>query len=244
MTYRRKLYKIISDSKIFVLLTLATATVILSSCGIPPNSPPTPLSVREIPFGLETGPETAVPTPKTPVGKKGPAGLIFYIYFIDNGLLTPVTRSMENPSPAIALKELELGPTITEEGNNITTALQLDPQPNLSLKITGGNDPIATVGLDTPTASSSPIYLYEELGQIVWTLTQFCNITAVKFTYGGKPFPAYLPNGTDPTDPVNRIDYLEIVPNQLAVNIKHFSCISPTSAKNTNTTRRHKIVSK
>jgi|GEM_PF-1283110 len=220
---------------LFVLLSS-----LLSSCGIPLSSQPTPLPVSRIPFGLEEGPKTNVPTPKTPIGKKGATGLVFYVYFIDNNLLTPVTRTALHLSPSLALKDLLLGPTLSEQVNDITTALQLDPQPSLSLKITKGQNPIAIVGLDTTTASSSPIYLYEELGQIVWTLTQFCNITAVKFTYAGSPFPAYLPNGTAPTDPVNRIDYLEIAPNQLASSIRHFTCISPQIPK----INSHKIVNK
>ncbi len=226
--------------KASLVFLLALLSVLLSSCGIPLSSQPTPLPINKIPLGLEAGPKTSVPTPKIPVGKRGSTGSVFYVYFIDNNLLTPVTRSALHLSPSIALKELLLGPTITEQSSNITTALQLDPQPSLSLKITKGSNPIATVGLDTTTASSSPIYLYEELGQIVWTLTQFCNITAVKFTYAGAPFPAYLPNGTAPTDPVNRIDYLEIVPNQLAGSIRHFTCISPPSPKKNS----HKVVSK
>ncbi|MCL5048369.1 MAG: GerMN domain-containing protein [Firmicutes bacterium] len=211
------------------LLILLILAVTLSSCGVPLSSQPNPIPLKQIPYGLETESKETVPTPKTPIGKKGPTGLTFYVYFVDNGLLTPVTRTAPDPTPELALKELALGPTFTEQENNITTALQLNPQPKLTLQISKGANPIATVSLDTTTASSPAIYLYQELGQIVWTLTQFCNVTGVQFTYGGTPFPAYLPNGTDPTDPVNRIDYLEIVPTQLAVNIRHFSCIGPVN---------------
>ncbi len=220
------------------LLILVPLVAVLSSCGVPLSSQPNPIPLKQIPYGLATESKANVPTPKTPVGKKGPTGLTFYVYFVDNALLTPVSRTAPVPTPQLALRDLTLGPTFTEQETGITTALQLDPQPKLSLHVSKGPNSIATVSLDTTTASSPAIYLYQELGQIVWTLTQFCNITGVKFVYGGTPFPAYLPNGTDPTDPVNRIDYLEIVPTQLAANIKHFSCIGPIHSVTTTNNKK------
>lgn len=196
-----------------VLVLGLVASIGLSACGIPIGSAPESLPVNQIPYNLEGGLAAPAPTTTVTGNRPGshPAG--FLIYLLENLVLVPVHRTAARPTPQAALDALAEGPTSAEINAGLTSSLVLYPVPRLHLAGAVTKDGVARVTLDISTASlADPILLYQALGQIVWTLTQFCAIQEVSFSYDGRSFPAFLPNGTAPPTPVSRVDYLEIGP--------------------------------
>lgn len=215
---------------------LVTTAVLLSACGVPSASTPVALPPGQIPYHLEAGPSASYPVTSLALGSHKGHLVGFLVYFLDNDVLVPVERVAAEPTPMRALDALASGPTGSEQAVGLTSALVLFPTPTLSLEGPVTRAGVATVALDTSTASlADPVLLYEELGQIVYTLTQFCAVQEVRFTYDGAPFPAYLPNGSAPSTPVSRVDYLEIAPPARPASAHHPSCIStvkpPVKAK-------------
>ncbi len=210
------------------LVTVAgalAAALGLGACGIPTGGPPEALPATQIPYHLETGPTT--PTTTTPAGPAVGHEVAYSIYLLDNGVLVPVRRLAPKPAPQFALDSLAFGPTTAEFNASLSSALITFPPPHLRLTGPVTKAGLARVALDSTTASLDPISLYEALGQIVLTLTQFCGVQEVSFSFNGSAFPAFLPNGTAPPTPVSRADYLEITPVQSASAKAHKpSCIA------------------
>ena len=211
--------------RLAVLLGATAGALGLGACGIPTGGPPEALQADQIPYHLETGPTT--PTTTTPVGPSTGHEVAYSIYLLDNGVLVPVRRLALKATPQFALDALAFGPTTSEFNASLSSALITFPPPHLRLTGPITKSGVARVALDSTTASLDPISLYEALGQIVLTLTQFCGIGEVSFTFNGAAFPAFLPNGTAPPTPVSRADYLEITPVQSATAKAHKpSCVT------------------
>lgn len=205
----------------------------LAGCGVPTGGKPIALPARKVPYILENNgtvrEATVVPL------KRGQAN--FVIYLLNNGMLVAVGRKIAQPNPQSALDALTSGPTDQELITGMNTALDTSPPPKLKVTTSNNVPGTASVALDTSTAVAvEPTALYQELGQIVWTLTQFCSIDEVRFTYGGLPFPAYLPNGTAAKSPVSRVDYLELAPS--TTGKEQVKCISSTVPTTRTTTTR------
>lgn len=211
------------------LIAIGVASLLVSACGVPVGGAPQALPAGKIPYNLEGGAASAVPSTTQPVGRPA-TNHAYAIYLLDNNVLVPERRFAADPTPKVALAALAQGPSTVEFGAGVTSSLPLFPTPNLSIEhITRGG--VATVALDASTASTDPVSLYEALGQIVYTLTQFCDtIQEVSFTYAGKPFPAFLPNGTAPAAPVVRVDYAEIVAPASGSAAHRLACLGTASS--------------
>ncbi len=109
------------------------------------------------------------------------------------------------------LNALTLGPTTSELRSGISTAMSEFPRSQVTLT---GNvvDGVASVSLDSSFASLDATELFEADGQIVYTLTQFPQVTSVNFLFGGVR-EAFLARGkVNYSTSVGRPDYLSIRP--------------------------------
>jgi Immunoglobulin-like domain of bacterial spore germination/Sporulation and spore germination len=100
------------------------------------------------------------------------------VYFLRDGKVGPVGRGVPRTQAvaASAMQELLKGPLQAETGIGLTTAIPA----GTTLKGVTVADGVATVGL-SPTLSTRA-----GLAQVVYTLTQFPTVTAVRFEPGGK----------------------------------------------------------
>ena len=107
-----------------------------------------------------------------------PGTITLKAYFLRDGKVGPAGRAVP-PTQAVAaaaMQQLLSGPTSLESGIGLTTGIAVGTTLS-GLTITAG---VATVTLEPqPTADSA-------LAQVVYTLTQFPTVTAVRFGSSGK----------------------------------------------------------
>lgn len=144
------------------------------------------------------------------------------LYFYRAGLLGVAHReSSELPQDSsiydAALNSLFRGPADDELGAGLTTAL---PN-NLSLAsaVTVDNSGVATVNLSSEFSQGRQANLQvsdnmmgQRMAQIVFTLTQFPEITGVEFEVAGEAIDARDSDGATVSDAVDRGDYESITP--------------------------------
>jgi hypothetical protein len=108
------------------------------------------------------------------------------------------------------MNALLAGPTASESGDReITTAIPTGSQ-LLGLTIDGD---VATVDLSGEFESGGgSASVLTRLGQVVYTLTQFPTVRSVLFHVDGKPVTVFGGEGVILDKPVDRADYLDLLP--------------------------------
>jgi spore germination protein GerM len=139
------------------------------------------------------------------------------VYFLTRGHLVASTRYVSASKLSLdallqdTLNALTLGPTTAEFRSGISTAISEFP---LSSVILTGNveHSVASVDLDSTFGQLDATELFEADAQIVYTLTQFPEVTSVNFLFDGVR-QAFLQRGqVDYNAPVGRPDYRSIAP--------------------------------
>lgn len=148
----------------------------------------------------------AAPSPtSTPSGST-----VVRAYFNLPGGLVPVLRSVPETTGVAraSLNALLAGPT-AGDGSSISTAVPVGVS-LLGISISGAT---ATVDLSSAfTSGGSTAGQISRVAQVVYTLTQFGNVSGVKFQVGGTALPVPDGNGTIHTDAVGRADYRQRLP--------------------------------
>jgi hypothetical protein len=109
-----------------------------------------------------------------------------------------------------ALTALLNGPTRAERGAGLTSAIPPGTQ-LLGIAIAGG---VATVDLTSQYQSGGgSLSLQLRLGQVVYTLTQFPTVKAVRFQLDGTPVNVFSSEGIVLSKPVRRSDYGDLAPH-------------------------------
>lgn len=139
------------------------------------------------------------------------------VYFLTRGHLVASTRYV--PAGKLSLDQLlqdtmnalALGPTTSEFKSGVSTAMSEFPRPSLIL--TGNvQHSVASVDLDSTFGQLDAAELFEADAQIVYTLTQFPQVTSVNFLFGGVR-EAFLQRGqVHYNASVGRPDYKTIAP--------------------------------
>jgi hypothetical protein len=161
------------------VVLLLSATILAAGCGHASRSTQstTPLPTTT---ATTTGSTTTVAAP--------PAQTNVRVYFLRDGKVSPVARSVSPPAVATAaLQQLGGGPTSQEATAGYTSAASETPA---SVTITNG---IAT--LDLPALS------HAGLAQVVYTLTQFPAVHGVRGT-----------RSLGDTPPLTRADFEDVTP--------------------------------
>ncbi len=193
-------------------------SVVQSPDVTPPSSAGPSPSPSVAPSVVASGPSTAgSATPSTPGSTAAPTptvapagSTVVRAYFNLPSGLVPVLRSVPETKGVAraAMNALLAGPDASD-GSTVTTAVPSGVS-LLGISISGAT---ATVDLSSTFASGgSAASQISRVAQVVYTLTQFGNVTGVRFEVGGAALPVPDGTGTIHTDAVGRADYRERLP--------------------------------
>lgn len=134
-----------------------------------------------------------------------------------DGRAGPFLVAVEREIPAtqrIALatmRELVAGPT-SEELDLIADLWTAVPDPTLVLDVTL-EDRIATVDLSREFESGGgSLSMFARLAQVVYTVTQFPTVDAVRFALDGQPVTVFSGEGIEIDGPASRADLVDLLP--------------------------------
>ncbi len=133
------------------------------------------------------------------------------VYYVHDGLTARyVIRSVDTPGVASgAIQALIDGPNVTEQGDNLFSAIPADTL-LLSLTIEDG---LATIDLSREfEAGGGTFSVLSRLAQVVYTLTEFDTVDDVLFHLDGQPVDVFSGEGVILDGPVDRDDYATILP--------------------------------
>jgi germination protein M len=134
--------------------------------------------------------------------------------FVDNEGLAPVLREVPRTRAvgAAAMAALLEGPNDAELGARPAMYTTIpDGTRFLGLRIEGG---VATVNLSREFESGGgSASVLGRLAQVVFTLTQFPTVSAVKFELDGEPVTVFSGEGVVLEEPVDRSDYTDQLPD-------------------------------
>jgi spore germination protein GerM len=138
-----------------------------------------------------------------------PATLSVEVWFARRGRLVPALRT-HSATPRVAtaaLGALLAGPTRAERASGLTTAIPAGTR-LLGISI---HDGVAKVDLTSEYQSGGgSLSMQVRLGQVVYTLTQFPTIRAVRFALDGAPVNVFSSEGIVLDHAVGRGDYKEL----------------------------------
>lgn len=158
------------------LLVVLLAGAGLTGCGLPVNEQPSAIPASAVPFGLLR------PSPSAAASSE--AGPKSRIFFLQDGRLRPVTRSIHgvNP-PADLVRAVLLGPRPAESEQGLTSAIPAQTR-LLSLDVSGTT---ATLDLSKEFGDLGGPAQVQAVAQLVYTVSQSPHIDAVRFDVEGKP---------------------------------------------------------
>ncbi|MDH3500432.1 MAG: GerMN domain-containing protein, partial [Acidimicrobiia bacterium] len=183
-------------------VTTATAPAV----SVTSSPDPSPATVPVDPDEPVTTPTTSAPVTPIPID----------VYFVeDASFAVPVKRVAESPNTvaADAIKALIAGPTDAEQAAGLYTAIPTETLP-LGVTIADG---LATVDLSREfEMGGGSTAMLSRLAQVVYTLTQFPTVDGVSFKLDGQPITVFSGEGILLEHPVDRSDYLSLLPIQVA----------------------------
>ena len=140
----------------------------------------------------------------------------FEVWFARGERLVPVARTHE-PTQGVAtaaINALIAGPTRAERKFGLRTAVPTDTR-LLGISIENG---VATIDFTSEYQSGGgSLSMQMRLGQVVYTLTQFPTVKAVRFQLDGTPVNVFSGEGIILDHPVSRSDYAELAPTSPTV---------------------------
>lgn len=177
------------------------------NAGAVPTISPTPASTP-VPVATPTAtPPPATPGP-TPTAQRT---LTVALYFLRQEKLA-VARRAVGETPRIgtaALQELLAGPTDQE----ISFGLSTEIPPGTRLNDLAIADGVATVDLSADFAAGGGSFsMQARVAQVVFTLTQFSSVRAVRFRLDGQPVSAIGGEGVVVEPPPSRADFEDLLP--------------------------------
>ena len=140
----------------------------------------------------------------------------FEVWFSRGESLVSVAR-MHKPTLGVAtaaINALVAGPTRAERAEGVTTAVPSGTR-LLGISIANG---VATVDLTSEYQSGGgSLSMQMRLGQVVYTMTQFPTVKAVRFKLDGAPVNVFSGEGIVLDHPVGRSDYKDLAPSSPSV---------------------------
>lgn len=183
-------------------LTVWIALVPLTACQGP--SGPVEVPADELPFSLARSPAPSV----SPSG-----GSTIVLYFVRGAGLAPVSREVAaGVSPVdAAVQALLEGPTPEERLEGMTSEIP----PETSLLDAVVLDLVAQVDLSSEfQGPAPPDVIVLRVAQVVWTLVNLPQVTAVRFEIEGEPVSVVTAGGTVVDRPVTAPDYGSVAPKE------------------------------
>jgi len=181
-----------------------------------PQAGTTPVAETPTPLALATPTVAAVPTATVPVTPPGATvtperSMVVALYFLQGEHLAVVRRALEE-TPRVgtaALAALLTGPTPQEAAWGFTTEIPAGTQ----LRDLAIADGIATVDLSSPfTSGGGSFSMRARVAQVVFTLTQFPTVQAVRFRIDGQPVTTIGGEGVVVDPPPGRAAFEDLLP--------------------------------
>ncbi|MFN2523327.1 MAG: GerMN domain-containing protein, partial [Mycobacteriales bacterium] len=163
-------------------------------CGVQPQSAAEPLSRRDIPLRLAAA----------PTASSGATATVRPLYFVRDGKLTPVLRTLPDQLPKTAVNALLAGPTADERSRGVTSALALARIDDVDVQ---GRVAIVRLG---PSLGNGRTDQVDGIGQVVLTLIADPQIDAVQFQQNGQPLPVPTSEGALVSRPLSIADYQQL----------------------------------
>lgn len=176
-----------------VLVSLA---VLAAGCGVDPQAAPVDLDVGTLP------PATAEVATTT-------AGPQVVLWFLEGGRLVPVERSAPEQEPQTALDLLAEGPTAAEAAEGLTTAISRQPLTVVDGTQDDADDGVLTVEVTPAFTGVAGADQLAEVAQVVWTVTGFEGVDAVRFSSDGGTLEVPTDAGLGDR-PVDRSDFASL----------------------------------
>ncbi|WP_238431675.1 GerMN domain-containing protein [Streptomyces cavernae] len=135
------------------------------------------------------------------------------MYFLHGEHISPAPRTVTAPATATgAVRALLAGPDRYERGHRRTTAIPSGTR----LHSIAVHDRVATVDLDGRyDDGGGSLSMRARLAQVVFTVTRFPGIQAVRFELDGKPVKYFGGEGVVLDGPVGRDDFEDLAPGVL-----------------------------
>lgn len=175
----------------------------LTGCGVPTGGTPRTIPAEDVPYGLASPSPT--PSPTAPPEAKADTSRVHWLAAGD--MLVPRVREVSGSTRrerlAYLLEQLAAGPSRTERGDQLSTALP----PEVRLTVTGFQDGTATIDLETLAQAPSGVAGRRAVAQIVLTATSVPGVQAVLLELAGEPIEAPLPAGELTAAPLTAQDY-------------------------------------
>jgi spore germination protein GerM len=191
------------------LIALTGSVALLAGCG---SEQAVSLGAPPRQTGPTSGPEVTATTSSTTTGSETrPTSRSFEVWFARGEQLVPAlrTRAATPRVAAAALDALLAGPNRAERAAGIATAVP----PGTRLLAIAIKDGVATVDLTSEYQSGGGSQSMQvRLGQVVYTLTQFSTVKAVRFALDGTPVNVFSSEGIVLDHPVGRSDYDDLSP--------------------------------
>ncbi|MEK6275685.1 MAG: GerMN domain-containing protein [Actinomycetota bacterium] len=160
---------------------------------------------------VSLGPAPKVVTSRSQISNLLPSQPAFEVWFSRGERLVPVART-HGPTLGVAtaaLNALVAGPTRAERRSGVTTAVPRGTR-LLGISIAKG---VATVDLTSEyQAGGGSLSMQVRLAQVVYTLTQFPTVKAIRFKLDGTPVDVFSGEGIILDHPVGRSDYKDLAP--------------------------------
>jgi len=176
------------------------AALLVSACGIDVQDSPETIDRDDVPFGFY---EPTTTSSSIPTGA-GDDPVPFVVYFVaPDGLAFAIREAAEDPTASERLDALFDGPTATEVGVGLHTAIP-PAATRLTVRVRDGT---ALIDLQEPFAALRGTEQVEALAQIVFTVTEVDAVRRVQFLLDGAPVEVPRADGTVSSGPVTRTDY-------------------------------------
>jgi spore germination protein GerM len=179
-------------------LLAGALAALVAGCGVDPQAAPDDLDVPSIPAA------TSAPASRT-------SGPEVELWFLRDDRLTPVTRPADAADPATALELLAEGPSAEEAADGLTTAIGPPPLDVVANEGSDADD-VLTVGVNPAFTAVAGEDQLREVAQVVWTVTGFAGVDAVRFTSDEGPLEVPTDAGLS-DDPVDRDDFASLAPD-------------------------------
>jgi len=205
-----------------ITILIATLALVAAACGSGDVGDAGPVTVTPTTTTEATTTTTTTSVPSTPTTQPPvtttsppvtePADQAFVnLYFVSDDLTaTTVQRAVDLPDVASnAIRALIAGPSASEAASGLSSAV---PGNTLFLGLNIDNG-LATINMSREfEAGGGTTNILSRLAQVVYTLTEFPTIDEVLFYLDGRPVDVFSGEGVILENPVDRSDYLSILP--------------------------------
>lgn len=201
---------------------LAATALLAGACG---NDGGAPAAGSSSPGPVATSPAATSPPP-SPEPSPEPAGTVaLEVWFHEGERLAAAYRTVPATEAVgrAAMEQLLDGPTGDEAASALGTQAPSGSR-LLGLTVSAG---IATVDLSKEFSSGGgSLSMSMRLAQVVYTLTQFGTVDAVRFEIAGEPVTAFGGEGLDTSRPLGRADFEDLAPPIVVASPRPGSSVS------------------